>query len=982
MALNDPNDKVYNTRALSKWFAIGSLVLLLAVVWAVLEDYDRDWKRYSRQSQKIAAAVGERKLHQAEQLMDQSKLEGIEKKIQENQLATQKFEKELKDKIAHRAALYYRANQDFQFKKAKLDAELFHLEHAIKAQDPKVPNIRAHYQGLEAEVKALKVKADEAERNRDAARGDEAQLLSQQKALKDELLALNLERERIKKVIAQNEMSLFNIVRNSPVVDFIAPTVKISQVVTPHLKDDYFFNKVPRVDRCMSCHVTIASSGFEDFPQPFKSHPKLNRYVGPDSPHPQEKFGCTACHAGAGNSVDFTLSAHTPRSPEQAAEWEAKYHYHSSPHIGTPMIPTPMTEGKCVQCHAKQVELEDAPVFNAGMRNIEKYGCWGCHKFAGHFEELSKVKKVGPPLRTITSKVNETWIQKWLWDPKSFRPSTTMPSFWKLHNNSDPASLDRAAVEIEAITAYLAKKSVPFEPLKMASQAMGDAAKGKELVGSIGCLGCHAVADFPRKNPPAGTLGHLDPRVPMFGPELNQLGSKVSKEWLYSWLINPKHYSADTAMPNMKLSSTEANDIAEYLLTKRNVNFENIVAPTPQDKARDKAMVTYLEAAMSPKEAAVKLASMSLDDKKMFLGEKLIGHYGCYGCHAISGFEKFPKLGAELSYEGSKDVSKFAFENTDLDRNSRAQWIYTKIRTPRIWDVGKNRDFESKTRMPQFGFSAEQTSVITAIVLGHENKNVDDEMIFKVNGRWESIIRGQEIIQQKNCIGCHALENRGAEILAHYQDDVSAGPPNLNTEGKKVQTDWLYRFLANPTVMIRPWVKARMPQYHLDREQLTDLTKYFAAYDKASYPYSDKAERMTDADRKAAEELVAKQGCMTCHAVRAAGQPVEDAAPHFANVKGRLRAPWVITWIRNPQAIMPGTRMPSLWPAVDEGNPNSPHAAVPGYFGDDAERQLRAVRNWLYQFGGAPLLPPLREDLEEPVMSSSGPLSPSTSAKQ
>src|SRR5207253_2658470 len=105
--------------------------------------------------------------------------------------------------------------------------------------------------------------------------------------------------------------------RNAPVVDFVSPTVKISQVVLPRLKDDYFFNKVPRVDRCMTCHATIDKEGFEDFPQPYKTHPKLALMVGSNSKHPMEKVGCTVCHAGAPQSADFTLAAHTPRDPEQ-----------------------------------------------------------------------------------------------------------------------------------------------------------------------------------------------------------------------------------------------------------------------------------------------------------------------------------------------------------------------------------------------------------------------------------------------------------------------------------------------------------------------------------------------------------------------------------------------------------------------------------------------------------------------------------------
>ena len=118
-----------------------------------------------------------------------------------------------------------------------------------------------------------------------------------------------------------------------------------------------------------------------------------------------------------------------------------------------------------------------------------------------------------------------------------------MPAFWQIHNNSDPQSLERGKVEIESITHYLFKNSQPFEPLKLSSTSVADAAKGKELVGSLGCLGCHASADFPRVNPASSQeLGWKNPIVPLPGPELNQMGSKVTEAWLVSWLKNPKHF--------------------------------------------------------------------------------------------------------------------------------------------------------------------------------------------------------------------------------------------------------------------------------------------------------------------------------------------------------------------------------------------------------------------------------------------------------
>lgn len=631
----DKQDTVYNSKQLSKWFAISSLILLVITVLALIGDYDRPWKNYQRQSKKIAAAVGEERLKAAEAAMKKSKLDGKIADL-EKQLAAVKEEettvlKEIDGKIKQITDEYYVKNQKYQNLKGELLADLFILETAIKKNKSNAPKLKLNYDKKTKRVSELQVIMEEVEKRLEQAKNMKLDILSREKGIAERKEKLTREIDLLNKQIFDNDANLPNIIRNAPLVDFVAPTIKINQIILTDLKDDYFFNKVGRVDRCMTCHVTADRAGFEDYPQPFTTHPKLKLMVGADSPHPATKVGCTGCHAGVPQSVDFKNTAHTPRNAVQEQEWAEKFGFYRSHHIKTHMIPVQMTEGKCIQCHAKQTQLEGAPTFNAGMRLIERYGCYNCHKFAGHFEQLAKEKKSGPQLNTIAAKLTPEWVAKWLWNPKSFRPSTLMPAFWQTHNNSDPDSLERGKVEVEAITHFLFKQTQPYEPIKLASASVGDAAKGKELVGSIGCLGCHASDDFPRQNPASPMdPGWKNPIVPLPGPELNQMGSKVTKEWLTSWLINPKHYWEQTSMPSMKLSEKEASDIAAYLLEKKNEAFERMEVPVAKDEIRDELITGYFRKTLSPKESQVKLASMSLDEKKTFLGEKFISHYGWY----------------------------------------------------------------------------------------------------------------------------------------------------------------------------------------------------------------------------------------------------------------------------------------------------------------------------------------------------------------
>jgi cbb3-type cytochrome oxidase cytochrome c subunit len=962
MAAGPTQETVYQTKALSKWFAIGSIILLVSVVWAAIQDYARPWKEYQRQYKAIAENSARRQIERVEAMMANSKqldkIKNLDAEIAklEKQMNLDTLIKEIDEGIERREGEYYKVNSQYQGAKANLDALLYKVEHSLLEDPEHAVKLKADYQKEAPKVELLRQQEEKFRLALAELKDRKAEILKNRENLSGEIKKLTKNRDILQKTIDENAQSLGNLVRNAPVIDFVAPTIKINQIILDGLYDDYFFNKVARVDRCMTCHVTADQPGFEKYPQPFKTHPKLNLMVGPESAHPYEKVGCTTCHAGVPQSVDFNNAAHTPRDPVQAAEWEEQYGFHYNHHVKTAMVPLQMTEGKCIQCHAQEVYLPEAPTFNAGMRLIEQYGCYTCHKFTGHFEKLAKERKPGPPLTRVKGKLSPEWVRKWIWDPKSFRPTATMPNFWKTHNNSDSASLERGLVEIEAITQWLFENSEGYEPLK-ASTAVADAARGKKLFGEVGCLACHANADFPRPNVAVGEPGYQDPRLPLFGPELNQMGSKVSSEWLNSWLLDPKHYSPNSNMPSMKLQPQEASDLAAYLLTKKNTRFDGLRLADAKEEVRNSVTLEFLKGEKSTPEALKVLADMNVDQKKTYLGKKLISHYGCYSCHAIKGFEDAPNLGAELSLHGSKEVTKFSFENVHIPHTSREWWIFTKVRTPRIWDVGRVRDFQAKARMPHFGFTPEQAAAITAVVIGQESKKVDDSKIFPVDGRMEQIIAGHRLIHRYNCIGCHAIENRGGGVLAHYSDP-SEGPPNLNTQGRKTQPEWLFSFLKNPNVMIRPWVKIRMPQFYMDDAAARGITTFFAALDRSQYPFvSSHADPLTRNEVAEVEKMIQALGCLSCHAVRSAGQPVADAAPHFKNIKARLNGDWVPEWIFDPNRIMPGTRMPQLWPPMDPSNPKAGVIAVPGYFGDDGNLQIKKIRDYLFQYPGTPDLP-------------------------
>ena len=82
--------------------------------------------------------------------------------------------------------------------------------------------------------------------------------------------------------------------------------------------------------------------------------------------------------------------------------------------------------------------------------------------------------------------------------------------------------------------------------------------------------------------------------------------------------------------------------------------------------------------------------------------------------------------------------------------------------------------------------------------------------------------------------------------------------------------------------------------------------------------------------------------CFSCHqrgAEKPQGPP-EGWAPDLAMAHERLNPEWIVKWIRDPQKVMPGTKMPSFYP----GGP-------PDVLGGDEDAQMRALRDYIISIG-------------------------------
>jgi cbb3-type cytochrome oxidase cytochrome c subunit len=958
--------------AMNLLFAASSVGLLVTMGWMVYDDYSRGWKTYQKKFQRLEAEKTHAQIDAAEKAIDKSTLDSLLKQRAEAEAAAGQHAKNLDEaqkKLREIETVAYRDDLGYRTTKSTFDAKKFDYEEAAHRGLPKAATIEKDMNALQKQLEDLRVKGLLHEKEKaDAQAAIDAingRIAETDKKIGDLEAGVDRLKKKLDTVEPTGLMKVAIDVLNAPLLDFVAPSLKIQQVVLDRVPLDINFARVPRADRCQTCHLSADRAGFEDAAEPFRTHANLNFFLGGSSPHPVDRFGCTACHRGRDRAVDFLYAVHQPNSEEQTKAWEKEYGWKHDHYWEQPMLALRRTEAACLKCHQGVVSIPEAPRLNRALEIVNRYGCYGCHKMRG-FENRPKV---APTLMHPTSKLTTEWMARWIKNPKAFRPSTRMPRLFGLENNQADGDADREDAEITGIVAYLAEKAEKrsYPPLP----GRGDAERGRKLVKSIGCMGCHAIErdDVPAETLQARNDGHAADPIAWerrFGPDLSRIGSKAKPEWIYQWILNPRQYNPDTRMPNLRLTSQEALDITAFLTTlKDDTPSERRVAPVgPRPQARDAALLAYLSQRMPPQEAQAKLAAMTEHDRDVLLGERTISRYGCFGCHLIPGFEKTPPIGTDLSEEGSKPADLLLFGFVQIEHTSPA-WFYQKMKEPRSFDQGHVAEFYDRLRMPQFGFTDEMADAVTLLLQGLTKEKMPLESMRRLSARDEAVEAGRRLVRDYNCQGCHILEGKGGAIRESIAKNLQAkglseeeamttapsfSPPILEGEGDKVQPDWLFAFLKGPTP-IRPWLEVRMPTFQFTDTEADALVHHFAAREQRLFPFQTlPREPPKGPDLQAALKMFGPDyfNCWNCHqqGARKPPGPPEGWAPDLTLASRRLNADWIARWLSNPQKLMPGTKMPTFY---DPDDPKG--SAPPDVLGGDPERQIRALSEYVFTLG-------------------------------
>ncbi|HEY4612874.1 MAG TPA: cytochrome c, partial [Bacteroidota bacterium] len=178
--------------------------------------------------------------------------------------------------------------------------------------------------------------------------------------------------------------------------------------------------------------------------------------------------------------------------------------------------------------------------------------------------------------------------------------------------------------------------------------------------------------------------------------------------------------------------------------------------------------------------------------------------------------------------------------------------------------------------------------------------------------------------------------------------EEAMGPPKLSdSQGAKVQEPWLHTFLQGPTT-IRPWLDIRMPTFNLTDNEISTITKYFLGLSKQELMIREYAATPVEEKYLApGRKLFEAYQCAKCHPsgpVRAGGElSASELAPNLTIAASRLKPEWILSWLHDPQALQPGTRMPNFF--FDGKGPDE------SVFGGEEQEQIKALKTYVWSLG-------------------------------
>jgi cbb3-type cytochrome oxidase cytochrome c subunit len=789
-------------------FGVTSLVMAVVVVWMIMADHLRPWKKTQREFQKIETAkleAAERQQIQDLETRKKAELDSLEARIAETTKFAETNARSVRDIEANIERLrgrFENADTLRRFQKADLDSALSLYDGYIDRDE-----LRAAQRFIETTIKPSEEKLKKLTIDYETI----VQELSLARLRKNLLSSLTVELEQAPPPGSPAAQAGFKMGDSIPTAEFDALLQKLD-------KGDPATVNVRRADGS-TASITIAF-------QPAKPGES-----GGKSAFEQAGFKPTPVTVDVLNSRKENLTRERDRIARQIDQKNRQYgtggiwNRLNAALRGLPLMdlaapPTKIQQislpdllinynfkqvpryDRCTTCHqgidrigydktadgqemppvfcshpqltsgAQAVDLKSGKLVDVGLyldsngpHPINKFGCTICHGGQGSGTDFTFSSHEPNDLHQ-----KEEWEHKYHWH--------------KMHHWDEPM-LPSRFTQSSCIKCHHQVTDIPRE---QAPKLLA----GFDRIVTYGCTGCHTIGG-------EGSFGpDLTDNRPV-GPNLRHVGDKVSTEWLSKWIRNPHHYRPDTRMP--RFYDLTNNDKPQDL---------------PKVEAEVHAMTAYLLAKSTPVPGFVDPPVQGDPDK----GKESFFQKGCLACHQHPEYpaDSFPDsvqkyaradYGPNLANLAAKFPSKEA----------GFKWLANWIKHPEA--------YHAKTLMPNLQLSWQDSADIAAWLVSLEAnwpkpvalasadsdsvKSGLDELVrlylsksktyngrtvllsevdstVAAMGHQEKLLYvGEKTINRLGCFGCHNI--------AGYENAKPIGTP-LNGWGSKSPTKLAYEHIA------------------------------------------------------------------------------------------------------------------------------------------------------------------------------------------
>jgi mono/diheme cytochrome c family protein len=402
--------------------------------------------------------------------------------------------------------------------------------------------------------------------------------------------------------------------------------------------------------------------------------------------------------------------------------------------------------------------------------------------------------------------------------------------------------------------------------------------RGRELLLTLNCVGCHRLQGVERPG--------------MLGPDLTNVGTKVTRSWIYKWLKDPRTITAtdgsvlvngyenldEPRMPKFRLSEKELRALSGYLST-----------------LASKPIPAYI---FDPKTVAMWEKRPDLVDQ----GETRFRQMFCTTCHslAVTRAGETKMIGGDIGPELTKVGSKV---NPD--------WLAAWLRNPQA--------YLPHSKMPRYQWSEQDLYVVSKYI---ESKLTDPSLLTDAPELEapapEEIQLGRRLFSEKGCSSCHLI-NGVAPQTDFGPDLASLGSKNASQlefgKSKIARTPVAY-IEAKITDPVALNVAARMPQYSLASGDLDALTTALLSMTGKSATAGLEglilsAHQAQFRPGGAFGEVYERYKCYVCHRFNGYGGTL---APDLTNEGSRAQKKWIADFLKNPQTLRPTLtfRMPQF----------------------------------------------------------------------